>query len=143
LIHGVCDAAGDVRRLAAMPAPLLARFRWFTGSDLTASAFAAQGGHALISPGANILPRLFSSMQQSAQGGNLAGTLAIQDRLMPLIKATGTDRDPVCIKLALQLLRGVDDEVRLPLVRANRESESAIAAALQPFLGSMPLPLSL
>ncbi len=143
LIHGICDAAGDVRRLAAIPTGIRGRFRWFTGSDLTASAFAAQGGDAVISPGANILPRLFSSMQQSAQGGNLSAALALHDRLMLLIKAIGTDRDPVCIKLALRLLRGVDDDVRLPLVRADRESEPAIAAALQPFLGSKPLPLSL
>ncbi|WP_312862104.1 4-hydroxy-tetrahydrodipicolinate synthase [Rhizobium sp. P32RR-XVIII] len=134
-IHGICDAVGDVRRLAAIPIAHLARFRWFTGNDLTASAFAAQGGDGLISPGANILPRLFSSMQQSAQGGNLAGALAILDRLMPLLKVVGTDRDPVCIKLALRLLRGVDDEVRLPLVRADRETEAAITAALEPFLG--------
>ena len=53
---------------------------------------------------------------------------------MPLISALGPEGDPARIKYALRLMRGLEAELRLPLVAAEPEVRLAIGKALAPFL---------
>jgi 4-hydroxy-tetrahydrodipicolinate synthase len=133
-ITGLRDATGDIAGFAGLPPFIRQRFRFFSGCDATALAFTIAGGNGMISSGANILPRLFTSMQQAASAGNLSAALSLLDRLMPLIRALGPDGDAACIKYALRSLPGMDPALRLPLVPIEQEAGSAIDKALAPFL---------
>ncbi len=133
-ILGIRDATGDIARFAGLSPILRQRFRFFSGHDPSALAFTIAGGDGVISPGANVLPRLFTSMQQAARAGNLAAARSLQDRLLPLISALGPEGDPARIKYALRLMRGLEAELRLPLVAAEPEMRFAIGNALAPFL---------
>lgn len=132
-IVGICDATGDIGRLAGLPPSLRQRFRFLSGHDATALVFGTAGGAGTISPAANVLPRLFASMQQAAQAGNMPAALALQDRLLPLVGALGPEGDPARIKHALHLLRGISPELRLPLVRPELQEQLAIGEALASF----------
>jgi 4-hydroxy-tetrahydrodipicolinate synthase len=132
-IVGICDATGDIGRFAGLPSSLRQRFRFLSGHDGTALAFGIAGGSGVVSPAANVLPRLFASMQQAAQAGNITAALALQDRLLPLVRALGPEGDPAHIKYALHLLRGISPELRLPHVRPAPEERLAIGEALAPF----------
>ncbi|CAK07306.1 MULTISPECIES: 4-hydroxy-tetrahydrodipicolinate synthase [Rhizobium] len=133
-IVGIRDATGDIARFAGLSPILRQRFRFFSGHDPSALAFTIAGGDGAISPGANVLPRLFTSMQQAARAGNLSAARSLQDRLLPLISALGPEGDPARIKHALQLMRGLEAELRLPLVAVEPEMRFAIGKALAPFL---------
>lgn len=133
-ILGIRDATGDIARFAGLSPFLRQRFRFFSGHDPSALAFTIAGGDGMISPGANVLPRLFTSMQQAARAGNLSAALSLQDRLLPLISVLGPEGDPARIKHALGLIRGLEVELRLPLVAAEPETRFAIGEALAPFL---------
>ncbi|TBY73104.1 4-hydroxy-tetrahydrodipicolinate synthase [Rhizobium leguminosarum] len=133
-IVGIRDATGDIARFAGLSPILRQRFRFFSGHDPSALAFTIAGGDGVISPGANVLPRLFTSMQQAARAGNLLAARSLQDRLLPLISALGPEGDPARIKHALRLMRGLEAEVRLPLVAAEPEMRFAIGKALAPFV---------
>ncbi|MCJ9695374.1 dihydrodipicolinate synthase family protein, partial [Rhizobium sp. PRIMUS64] len=133
-IFGIRDATGDIARFVGLSAILRQRFRFFSGHDPSALAFTIAGGDGTISSGANVVPRLFISMQQAARAGNLSAARSLQDRLMPLISALGPEGDPARIKHALRLVRGLKAELRLPLVAAEPEVCLAIGEALAPFL---------
>ncbi|MBY5562343.1 4-hydroxy-tetrahydrodipicolinate synthase [Rhizobium leguminosarum] len=133
-IVGIRDATGDIARFAGLSPILRQRLRFFSGHDPSALAFTIAGGDGVISPGANVLPRLFASMQQAARAGNLSAARSLQDRLLPLISALGPEGDPARIKYALRLMRGLEAELRLPLVAAEPEMGFAIGKALAPFV---------
>ncbi|MGZ2502010.1 4-hydroxy-tetrahydrodipicolinate synthase [Rhizobium leguminosarum] len=133
-IFGIRDASGDIARFVGLSAILRQRFRFFSGHDPSALAFTIAGGDGMISSGANVVPRLFTSMQQAARAGNLSAAHSLQDRLLPLISALGPEGDPARIKCALRLVRGLKAELRLPLVAAEPDLCLAIGAALAPFL---------
>jgi 4-hydroxy-tetrahydrodipicolinate synthase len=135
-ISAIVDASGDISRLANLAPTLRQRFRFLSGHDATALAFACSGGSGCISAAANVLPRLFTSLLQAAQGGNLAAATSLHDRLLPLIQALGAEGDPARIKHALHRLRGLSAELRLPLVEAEADIRSAIDDALVAFRGS-------
>jgi 4-hydroxy-tetrahydrodipicolinate synthase len=133
-IFGIRDATGDIARFVGLSAILRQRFRFFSGHDPSALAFTIAGGDGTISSGANVVPRLFTTMQQAARAGNLSAAHSLQDRLLPLISALGPEGDPARIKYALRLMRGLKAELRLPLVAAEPEVCLAIGEALAPFL---------
>ncbi|MGR9135528.1 4-hydroxy-tetrahydrodipicolinate synthase [Rhizobium indigoferae] len=133
-IFGIRDATGDIARFVGLSAILRQRYRFFSGHDPSALAFTIAGGDGMISSGANVVPRLFISMQQAARAGNLSAARSLQDRLMPLISVLGPEGDPARIKHALRLVRGLKAELRLPLVAAEPEVCLAIGEALAPFL---------
>jgi len=142
-IFGIRDATGDIARFAGLSPFLRQRFRFFSGHDPSTLAFTVAGGHGMISPGANVLPRLFTSMQQAARAGNLSAALSLQDQLLPLITALGPEGDPARIKHALRLIRELDAELRLPLVAVEPEMRFAIGKALAPFLDESSARLAL
>ncbi|NKK61661.1 4-hydroxy-tetrahydrodipicolinate synthase [Rhizobium leguminosarum bv. viciae] len=133
-IFGIRDATGDIARFAGLSAILRQRFRFYSGHDPSALAFTIAGGDGMISSGANVVPRLLTSMQQAARAGNLSAARSLQDRLLPLISALGPEGDPARIKHALRLMRGLEAELRLPLVAAEPDMRFAIGKALAPFL---------
>ncbi|MBB3310662.1 4-hydroxy-tetrahydrodipicolinate synthase [Rhizobium sp. BK196] len=134
-IVAIVDATGDIARFANMPPALRHRFRFLSGHDGTALSFHLAGGDGIISAAANILPRLVTSLQQAAYGSYISAALALSDRLHLLLTALGSESDPARLKYALQVLRGTEADLRLPLVPAETESRSAIVAALSPFVG--------
>lgn len=142
-IFGIRDATGDIARFAGLSPLLRQRFRFFSGHDPSALAFTIAGGEGMISSGANVLPRLFISMQQAARAGNLSAAHSLQDRLLPWITALGPEGDPARIKHALWLTRGLKAELRLPLVAAEPELCLTIGEALAPFLDESSTGLAL
>ncbi len=106
------------------------RFQLFSDRDPTALAFLSNGGNGIISAGANVCPRFYTSLQQSAYGGNLAAARLLEDRLAPLTVALGAEADPGAIKHALQSLLQIDPAVRLPLVALDADGKHSVSQAL-------------
>lgn len=134
-IVAIVDATGDIARFANLPPALRHRFRFLSGHDGTALSFHLAGGDGIVSATANILPRLVTSLQQAAYGSYISAALALSDRLHPLLTALGPESDPALLKYALQVLRGMEADLRLPLVPADADSRFAIVSALSPFVG--------
>jgi 4-hydroxy-tetrahydrodipicolinate synthase len=137
-IFGILQTAGDMAPLECFRD----RLHLFTGNELTAPAFLACGGDALISPVSNVLPRLVTALQHAASCGNLPAALLLCDRLTPLVEALGMG-DPARIKHAVNALTGTPAELRLPLVPADDDERETIAAALVPFTTACSRHLSL
>ncbi|MET3758834.1 4-hydroxy-tetrahydrodipicolinate synthase [Rhizobium binae] len=130
-ILGILDATGDIARFACLSPFLRQRFRFFSGHDPSALAFTVAGGDGMISPGANVMPRRFTSMQQAARAGNLSAALSLHHRLLPMFAALGPESDPARIKHGLRLIRGTEAELRLRLSLPSRRCGSQSARRLR------------
>lgn len=129
-IIGLKDATGDLAR-PQRTAKLAGRdFLQFSGHDATALGFALAGGAGAISVVANLAPRLTAQMHHACRIGNLHAARIIQRRLTPLIEALERETNPVPLKYALQCLRGLSAEVRLPLWGVTAETGRAVREAV-------------
>ena len=54
----------------------------------------------------------------------------LQDRLMPLHQALFVESSPAPVKFAAKLLGHCEDEVRLPLVRVQPETQAKVRSAM-------------
>ncbi|KAA1175279.1 4-hydroxy-tetrahydrodipicolinate synthase [Rhizobium tropici] len=128
-IIGIADGSGDVSRIDLWPE----RFGLFTSNDASALGFTTAHGHGCFSSAANIVPRLFRSMQHSAACGNVSAARSIDERLQPLFSALARESEPATVKHTMSLVRDIEADVRLPLVSVTRETAVAIQAAITPF----------
>ncbi|MEL7492069.1 MAG: 4-hydroxy-tetrahydrodipicolinate synthase [Pseudomonadota bacterium] len=115
-IVGLKDATGDLARVALQRLAAGAEFIQLSGEDMTAVGFNAMGGAGCIGVTANVAPDLCAQMQAASLGGDLAGAVALQDKLAPLHDAIFADTSPGPVKYAMSLMGLCTDEVRLPLV---------------------------
>lgn len=133
-ILGIADATGDIGRLMAMPNALRQRFLLYCGDDLTALPFTIAGGCGVFSSAANLVPRLTVALHQALGTGNTQAAQYLQQRLTPLFLALEREPMPAAVKYGLSLLRGLSDDVRLPLTPVSAETTAAIRMALAPVL---------
>ncbi len=133
-VVGIADETGDISRLVAMPAALRQRFALYSGHDLTAMPFTLMGGRGVISAAANLVPRLTVALHQALATGNQQSAQSLQERLSPLFQALEREPSPAAVKYGLSLLRGMSDDVRLPLTPIVAETTAAIRMALAPVL---------
>jgi 4-hydroxy-tetrahydrodipicolinate synthase len=129
-IVGIKDATGDLTRPMALSARFGDRFIQLSGHDATAFGFNTMGGSGTISVVSNVAPRLCVEMHDACRRDDVHTARGLQHRLRPLIAALELETNPVPVKHALHLLRGMSPDVRLPLVRVEPKTASAIAAAL-------------
>jgi 4-hydroxy-tetrahydrodipicolinate synthase len=130
-IVGVKDATADLKR------PMLTRlaigngFSQLSGEDATAVPFLAGGGHGCISVSANVAPRLCADMHDAWAAGDVATTMEIQDRLMPLHEAMFCESSPGPVKHAASLLGKCGSEVRLPMCEISQSSKIRVEESLR------------
>jgi 4-hydroxy-tetrahydrodipicolinate synthase len=129
-IVGVKDATANLARASQQRERLGADFIQLSGEDATALGFMAHGGHGCISVTSNAAPRLSAAFQACCLGGDFAGALAIQDRLMPLHTALFLETSPAPVKYALHLLGRSAPDVRLPLVPVGEGTRASVRRAM-------------
>jgi 4-hydroxy-tetrahydrodipicolinate synthase len=137
-IRGIVDATGDIARLMTMPAALRQRFELYSGHDLTALPFNLAAGVGTVSAAANVVPRLIVALHHAAGTGNLSAPQMLQERLIPLFHALERESVSAALKYGLCLLRGMNDDVRLPITPIVAETAAAIRMALAPVLCPSP-----
>lgn len=129
-IVGIADCTGDIGRLTAQRGGPRARFRHFSGHDLTAFAFNLAGGSGTFSIAANVAPRLVVAMHVAIATGNIDAASALNLRLRPLVEVLEREPATAVAKQALQFLAGIDPEVRLPLTPIEPETAASLRLAL-------------
>lgn len=139
-IVGIADGSGDISRLDLWRPLLPDWFGLYATSDTSALAFTIAGGHGCFSSAANVVPRLFHSMQHSAACRHFSAARSIDERLRPVFEALSRESEPAAVKHALSLMKSFNPDVRLPLVGVAAETASGIRAAITPFKleGSRP-----
>jgi 4-hydroxy-tetrahydrodipicolinate synthase len=129
-IIGVKDATADLTRPIRTRLAVGANFCQLSGEDGTAVPFLAAGGHGCISVTANVAPALCAEMQRAWRRGDLATTMSLQDKLMPLHGALFCESNPGPVKYAASLLGRCAPETRLPLAPLSEASKETVRRAM-------------
>jgi 4-hydroxy-tetrahydrodipicolinate synthase len=129
-IVGLKDGSGDLRRPGEIAALVPADFVLLSGDDRTALAFNAAGGRGCVSDAANVMPRLCAALQRAWRSGDAPAAYAVQGLLFPLAQALALEPSPGPVKYALSLLRGMRNELRLPLVPVGEAVAEKISQAI-------------
>ena len=129
-IVGIKDASGDMRRPGEIARLVPRDFTQLSGDDRTALAFNSAGGRGCISAAANVMPRLCTGLQSAWHSSDATAAHALQGLLVPLTRALALEPSPGPVKYALSRLRGMRNELRLPLVPVEPATAKEISQAI-------------
>ena len=124
-IVGLKDATGDLVHLSRLQAVVDEEFSFYSGNDELALPFFAQGGHGIISVLANVLPREYQQLYETALT-DPKKALEIHQALFPLVDALGVDVNPIPIKALTSHIGFGDYSLRLPLLPLEDQEVSIL-----------------
>ena len=130
-IIGIKDATGDVSRVSDTRKYCGEDFIQLSGEDASALGFNAHGGVGCISVIANVAPKLSADFQEAMLKGDFNKALLLQDKLLPLHRATFLEPSPAPIKYALNKLGKCTNELRAPLVTISENTQDIMDSALK------------
>ena len=129
-VVGVKDATGNTNRILLERQLIDKSFYYFSGDDIAAVAYNANGGCGCISVTANIAPNLCAQLQNACRDNNFARALELQTLLTPLHHALFIEPNPAGAKYAAFLLGFCQDLCRLPMVPLTDATKLAIREAM-------------
>ena len=127
-IVAVKDASGTVDQATEILAST--DLTVLSGEDALTLPMAAAGAHGVVSVAGHIVGRELVDMLDHFWAGRLGEAARLHQALFPMIEALFAETNPVPVKAALSLLGLIQDEVRLPLVRASEETRARIKDAM-------------
>jgi 4-hydroxy-tetrahydrodipicolinate synthase len=128
IVAGVKDATGSTDALARIRA--LCDVPVMSGDDALTLPMMALGATGVVSVAGNVAPRVLERLVRALQDGDFAAARATHERLMPLFRALFREPNPVPVKAALRILGRGNGAVRMPLLPAQPETESALRDAM-------------
>ena len=132
-IDSVKEASMDIAQVLEVNRLCGDRLDIYSGSDEIVLPLLACGGVGVITTVGNIAPKAMHDIVDLFFKGDLAGSLAMQLKLRPLINAIFADVNPIPIKKAVSLLGFAVGDVRPPLCEASKELESRLLAEMKAF----------
>lgn len=125
-IIGIKEASGNLEQCMKIIKYKPKDFLMLSGDDLLTLPIIASGGDGVISVVANAFPKDFSEMTRQVLSGNLKEAQRLHYKLTDFIEQIFADGNPAGIKAALEALKICSSDLRLPLVKVNRKTQSAI-----------------
>ncbi|MFM8270387.1 MAG: 4-hydroxy-tetrahydrodipicolinate synthase [Pseudomonadota bacterium] len=117
--------------LSLMASPLPKEKSVLAGDDDAFATLVSLGATGIISASANIVPSHFVKLAELLKSKHFEEALALQKKLLPLIKVLFSETNPAPIKYALeQMGRGLN-KLRLPLVPIKKETEKKVLYQLK------------
>jgi len=132
-IVGVKEASGSMAQVIDTLDACGTDFAVFAGDDVITLPIMAAGGHGVISVAANMMPREMTELTTALRAGNLTSARTVQARLLPLIRATGLEVNPIPVKTAMAMMGRCTDELRLPLTPLTPANCEKLAAVLREY----------
>lgn len=129
-IVAVKEASGSLTQIMDVAAAVPEGFRVYSGDDVLTLPILSVGGYGVVSVAGHVVGAEIARMVSSF-ATRPPESLAIHQRLLPVVKSLFLAPNPVPVKYATSL-RGFDCEsVRLPLVGLTVEEKAAVRAALE------------
>lgn len=130
-IVGVKDATGNIGRGIELLRNVPPSFAVYSGDDPTAMALMFCGGAGNISVTANVAPRAMHDLCAAAMAGDIAGAVAINNRVLDLHAKLFVEPNPVPVKWALAEMGMMPAGLRLPLAPLSASFHETVRGALR------------
>ncbi|MEM6843126.1 MAG: 4-hydroxy-tetrahydrodipicolinate synthase [Bacteroidota bacterium] len=129
-IIGVKEASGDLAQIMGVIQRTPEDFCVLSGDDALTLPIMACGGDGVISVVSNCVPASFRNCVQNCLDGNFGAGKQQFYNLLPLMKLTMVETNPIPIKSIMQQLGYCSPQVRLPLCEPTESTQKAIAEVL-------------
>lgn len=121
-IVGIKEASGNIAQVAEIMLLTDGKIELYSGNDDMVVPVLSLGGNGVISVLSNIAPRETHDMVAKFLEGDLAGSLDIQLRLLPLINALFCEVNPIPVKKAVNLMGFEVGALRMPLTEMETQN---------------------
>jgi 4-hydroxy-tetrahydrodipicolinate synthase len=132
-IVAVKEASGDMMQVMEILRQKPDGFQVFSGDDALTFPMMTLGATGVISVIANVLPRRFSKMVKLLLQKDYDKALVLHNALLPVMKQLFADGHPAGVKAALEIRGIMKNNLRLPLVKANKSVYFSLQKLLQDF----------
>ena len=132
-IVAIKEASGDMGQIMNIVKNKPEDFVVLSGDDALTYPMMSVGAEGVISVVANAYPREFSQMVKLCLNGMCPEAMKIHYRLLDIIEALFEDGNPAGIKAALNIMEIADNNLRLPLVKANKATYDKLATLIDKF----------
>ena len=129
-IVAVKEASGNFGQIMDIVNNKPAGFLVISGDDGITLPLIAAGADGVISVVANAYPSTFSAMVKAALDGKMAEARKLHYLLLPFINALFADGSPGGIKAALDVMKIVPNNLRLPVVKVNKATQSLLTTLI-------------
>lgn len=130
-IAAIKEASGNIAQVAQIRALCGDALDIYSGEDAIITPMLSLGAVGVISVLSNVLPEETHDICQKFFDGDVAGSAALQLKLLDLINALFMDVNPIPVKDAMNLMGLGVGECRLPLVTMTGEQKNALASVLR------------
>lgn len=130
-IIGIKEASGNLEQVMDIVSQKPKDFLVISGDDILTLPLIAMGCDGVISVAANAFPAEFSQMVQLGLKGEVKKAREIHYQLTEFIKALFADGNPAGIKAALEIKGIISNNLRLPLVKVEKNLYNHIALLMQ------------
>jgi 4-hydroxy-tetrahydrodipicolinate synthase len=125
-IIAIKEASGNLEQCMKIIKNKPKDFLIISGDDMLTLPMIACGGDGVISVVANAYPKDFSEMTRQILAGNIKEAQKLHYKLTDIIEQLFADGNPAGIKAVLELQDICKSNVRLPLVKVNKDTQHAI-----------------
>ena len=129
-IVGIKEASGNLQQMRDILANAPEDFSVISGNDDLTLQMMLEGGKGVISVASNVVPRMMTTMVESASTNDYTTACRIFKTLLPLFHACFVESNPIPVKEALAQMSLIHNELRLPLVTASETTAQIIAKAI-------------
>lgn len=130
-IAAIKEATGDINRLKAIQALVDDEFLFFSGDDFTALEFLEAGGHGIVTVSGNVVPEAITRLCKLVRSGRLGEARELDSSLQPLNDVLFAESNPIPVKWALQEMKLIRTNLRLPLTTFDTQYHDQMRAALR------------
>jgi 4-hydroxy-tetrahydrodipicolinate synthase len=130
-ITGIKEASGKLGQIMEIIKNKPEGFSVLSGDDALTFPMMTLGAEGVISVVANAFPSEFSRMVNLSLNGKYAEAREIHYSLLEIIEALFEDGNPAGIKAALDAMGIISNNLRLPLVKANKATYNKLALLLE------------
>ena len=113
---GIKEATADLIHVSDLVEQCPEGFQILSGDDFTVLPHIAVGGCGVISVTANVAPKLMADLCRATLAGDMDEARRLHFKLMPINRAMFLETNPIPVKTAVCMMRGLDLEFRLPMV---------------------------
>lgn len=135
-VIGIKEASGNLAQVMDLVKNRPEGFKIISGDDSLTFPMIALGCDGVISVIANALPAEMSAMTKFAMKGDLKKARPIHYRMLPLMNAIFDEGNPVGIKSLLEIQGRIQNNLRLPLVKASKSLSNKLNTMYTEFINN-------
>lgn len=132
-IVAVKEASGNISQIAKVAQLCGDSIDIYSGNDDQIVPILSLGGKGVISVLSNVAPKETHDIVAKFLDGDMAGSLELQLRAIPLVEKLFCEVNPIPVKAALNMLGWEVGPLRMPLSEMEEEHQKELKAAMDAF----------